>query len=73
MILVHDFVGMQVRTVNRLGSQLLGANGRDDGALVSNLPFFHILMCLLILWSMKILMYVSFSFLLFPFSLVYIN
>ncbi|KAG2729965.1 hypothetical protein I3843_01G267300 [Carya illinoinensis] len=26
--------GMQVRTVNRQGSQLLGANGRDDGAFI---------------------------------------
>ncbi|XP_041023574.1 LOW QUALITY PROTEIN: E3 SUMO-protein ligase SIZ1-like [Juglans microcarpa x Juglans regia] len=26
--------GMQVRTVNRHGSQLLGANGRDDGAFI---------------------------------------
>lgn len=29
------FTGMSVRTVNRPEHQLLGANGRDDGALVS--------------------------------------
>lgn len=29
------FTGMSVRTVNRPDHQLLGANGRDDGALVS--------------------------------------
>lgn len=35
----YNFTGFTIRTVNRPGSQLLGANGRDDGALVSNLPF----------------------------------
>lgn len=27
--------GVPVRVVNRPGSQLLGANGRDDGSIVS--------------------------------------
>ncbi|XP_031279864.1 E3 SUMO-protein ligase SIZ1-like isoform X1 [Pistacia vera] len=33
--------GLQVRAVNRHGSQLLGANGRDDGPLVS---LYHLLL-----------------------------
>lgn len=28
-------IGVPVRVINRPGSQLLGANGRDDGAVVS--------------------------------------
>jgi hypothetical protein len=30
-----DYIGLPVRTTNRPGSQLLGANGRDDGPIVS--------------------------------------
>ena len=32
-------IGMQVRAINRPGSQLLGANGRDDGPIVSFCPY----------------------------------
>lgn len=32
-----------MKTVNRSGSQLLGANGRDDGAIVSPLIVSHLL------------------------------
>lgn len=31
--------GVPVRAINRPGSQLLGANGRDDGPVVSLPPF----------------------------------
>lgn len=30
-----DYTGVPVRAINRPGSQLLGANGRDDGPIVS--------------------------------------
>lgn len=30
------YAGMPVRAINRPGSQLLGANGRDDGPIVSS-------------------------------------
>lgn len=31
----YDHIGCDVRAISRPGSQLLGANGRDDGAIVS--------------------------------------
>jgi hypothetical protein len=31
----YDHIGYSVRAINRPGSQLLGANGRDDGPIVS--------------------------------------
>lgn len=34
-LLSFDVIGVPVRTINRPGSQLLGANGRDDGPTVS--------------------------------------
>lgn len=37
-ILFFYLIGMPVRAVNRPGSQLLGANGRDDGPIVSFVP-----------------------------------
>ena len=38
--LVDVLSGIPVRAVNRPGSQLLGANGRDDGAIVSVILLF---------------------------------
>lgn len=32
---LSDETGVPVRAINRPGSQLLGANGRDDGPVVS--------------------------------------
>lgn len=31
----YDHIGHAIRAINRPGSQLLGANGRDDGPIVS--------------------------------------
>lgn len=46
---------MPVRTINRPGSQLLGANGRDDGPIVSFFPCLNITLFLYLptslLWS----------------------
>lgn len=40
ILFVYDLTGVPVRAINRPGSQLLGANGRDDGPIVSFfLPF----------------------------------
>lgn len=36
-------LGVAVRTVSRAASQILGANGRDDGAKVSMCPLFIVL------------------------------
>ena len=38
--------GVPVRAINRPGSQLLGANGRDDGPIVS-INYMHFCFCLL--------------------------
>ena len=35
----YDYIGVPVRATNRPGSQLLGANGRDDGPIVSLLSY----------------------------------
>ena len=44
---LHTITDLAVRTLNRPGSQLLGANGRDDGALVISLTFSFIILFVL--------------------------
>lgn len=37
---LFNLTGLSVRAINRPGAQLLGANGRDDGPLVSFFSLF---------------------------------
>lgn len=39
ILLCFYLTGIAVRAINRPGSQLLGANGRDDGQIVSFLSY----------------------------------
>lgn len=41
VLLIDGLTGVPVRAINRPGSQLLGANGRDDGPIVSFSPFLN--------------------------------